>query len=88
VSECGAVSPLPDAPPCQMPEGHEPPHRAWWPEYGGVSSLDWQDAQAIREALRPQAAVTEWVICKECEAHVSWCDHPETHTHTVWVEGG
>jgi len=22
-----------------------------------------------------------WITCLECEAHVSWCDDPEGHTH-------
>ena len=21
-----------------------------------------------------------WWTCRECEAHTSWCDHPDTHT--------
>lgn len=34
-----------------------------------------------RDLDGPRGDPVTHVVCRECEAHVSWCDNPDTHTH-------
>lgn len=54
MSVCGAANPWPDLPACEREEHSDPNHEATWFEDGGTSHMRWQDAETIREALRPQ----------------------------------